>query len=103
MEWEGSFCRMSARVATVFFFLENCTWWVSTGHEDGNNGKKHCSWCCAACGGPFDWRAPNRILVVQLGANANEAQVFRAHAAPQGLCDNFVRRITASGESAEIW
>ena len=26
----------------------------------------------------------NRILVVQLGTNANEAKVFKAHAAPQG-------------------
>ena len=32
--------------------------------------------------------ARNRILVVQLGTDANEAKVFRAHAAPQGLCEN---------------
>ena len=64
---------------------------MSSRHGDGNNRKKkHCSWWCAASGGQYDWRAPNRILVVQLGANANEAQVFRAHAAPQGLCDNLI-------------
>ena len=26
---------------------------------------------------PYEWRAPNRILVVQLGVNANEAKVFK--------------------------
>ena len=34
-----------------------------------------------ACGGQYEWRMPNRILVVQLGVNANEAKVFKAHAA----------------------
>ena len=28
--------------------------------------------------------------MVQLSANANEAEVFRAHAAPQGPCDNLI-------------
>ena len=31
---------MSARIASVFFFLEDYIWWVSTGHGDGNNRKK---------------------------------------------------------------
>ena len=73
VEWEESLCRMSARIATVFL-LEDYVWWVSTGHGDGSNRKKmHCSWWCAVCGGKYEWRAPNRILVVQLGANANQA------------------------------
>ena len=60
---------------------------------DGNNRKKkQCSWWCVACG-QHDWRAPNRILVVQLSASANEAKVFRAHAAPLGLCDNLVNAL----------
>ena len=71
------------------FPLKDYNWWLSSGHGDGNNRKKkYCSWWCAACGGQNEWRAPNRILVVQLGTNANEAKVFRAYAAPQGLCDN---------------
>ena len=71
------------------FPLDDYNWWVSTGHEDGNHRKKkHCNWWCAACGGQHEWKAHNRILVVQLGANANEAKVFKAHAAPLGLCDN---------------
>ena len=49
------------------FPLEHYIWWVSIGHGDGNNRKKrHCSWWCAVCGGKYEWRAPNRILVVQL-------------------------------------
>ena len=36
-----------------------------------------------------EWRAPNRILVVQRGTNEDWAKVFfRAHAVPQGLCEN---------------
>ena len=35
----------------------------------------------------------NRILVVQMGVNANEAKVFKAHAARQGLCENLINAI----------
>ena len=69
--------------------LEDHIWSESTGHGDDNNSKKrHCSWWCAACGGQYEWIAPNRILVVQVGTNATEA--FKAHAAPQGPCDNLI-------------
>ena len=34
------------------------------------------------------WRAPNRVLVIQDHKNRRNAKVFRAHAAPQGMCDN---------------
>ena len=48
-------------------------WWVSAGHGDGNKRKKkHCS---------------------QLGANANEAKVFTAHAASFGLCGNLINAL----------
>ena len=51
------------------FPLEDYIWWVSPGHDDANNrNKRQCSWWCAACGGKYDWRAPNRILVIQLSA-----------------------------------
>ena len=76
------------------FPVEDCTWRVSTGHGDGNNRKKkHCNWLCAAVRGPYEWRAPNRILVVQIGVNANEAKVFKAHTAPLGLCDNLINAL----------
>ena len=75
----------------ICFPLDDYIWWVSTGHGDGNNRKKkHCNWWCSACGGQCEWRAPNRILVVQLGVNANEAKVFKAHVAQLGLCDNLI-------------
>ena len=35
----------------------------------------------------YEWRAPNRILVVEVGTNEDEAKVFRAHAvATRGMC-----------------
>ena len=33
------------------------------------------------------------MRVVQLGTNANEAKVFRAHAAPQGPCDTLINAL----------
>ena len=63
--------------------LEDYIWWVST-------GKKRCSWWCPICGGKYEWRAPNTILVVQLGTNEDDANVIRAHAVPQGLCENLI-------------
>ena len=76
------------------FSLDDNIWWVSSRHGDGSNRKKkQCSWWYAACVVKYDYLAPNEILLVQLGANANEATVFRAHAAPLGLCDNLVNAL----------
>ena len=68
------------------FPLEDYLWWVST-------GKKHCSWWCTICGEYYDWRALNRSLVVQTGVSASQAKVFKAHAAPQGLCENMINAL----------
>ena len=76
------------------FPLDDYTWWVSMGHGDGNNRKKkHCNWWCAASRGQYEWRAPNRILVVQLGVSATEAKVFKAHAALWVLCDSLINAL----------
>ena len=40
-----------------------------------------------------EWRAPNRSLVVQTGVSARQAKVFKAHAAPQGLCENLINAL----------
>ena len=40
-----------------------------------------------------EWRAPDRILVVQIGVNANEAKVYKAHTTPLGLCDNLINAL----------
>ena len=65
--------------------MKTTFWWISSGH-----GKKQCNWWCAACGGQYDWKAPNRILVIQSGTDFRDAKVFRAHAAPQGMCENLI-------------
>ena len=68
------------------FPLGDFIWWVST-------TKKHYSWWCAICGARYEWRAPHRILVLQLGTNEDEATVSRAHAVPQGLCENLINAL----------
>ena len=71
------------------FPLEDCIWWVSLGHGDsGKNRKKQYNRWYAACGGQCNWRGANRVLVMQDGAIPSEATVFRAHAPPQGACEN---------------
>ena len=65
--------------------LEDYTWWVSTGKN------KSCNWWCVVCGGLYEWRAPSRILVVQIGTNASQAKVFKAHA--HGLCENLINAL----------
>ena len=41
----------------------------------------------------YGWRAPKRLLVVQTGDSASQAQVFKAHAVPQGLCENLINTL----------
>ena len=65
------------------FPLEDYFWWVS-----GRTGRNN--WWCAICGEKYDWKQPNRLLVVQTGESVNQAKVFRAHAVPQGLCANLI-------------
>ena len=73
------------------FPLDDYIWWVF-GHGDGNNrNKKHCGWWCVQhAGGQYEWRASNRVLVVLIGAEADRAKVFKAHAVSLGLCDNLI-------------
>lgn len=52
--------------------------------------EKQCNWWCAACGVQYGWRDPSRSLVIQDRANPSEGKVFRAHALPQGVCENLV-------------
>ena len=41
----------------------------------------------------YDWRAPNRLLVVQIGVSGSQAKAFKAHAAPQGVCRNLINAL----------
>ena len=67
------------------FPLEDYVWWVS--------GGKTAKWWCAICGEEYDWRQPNRLLVVQTGDSVSQAKVFKAHAVPQGFCGNLINAL----------
>ena len=41
----------------------------------------------------YDWKAPNRLLVVQTGESVNQPEVFRAHAVHQGLSGNLINAL----------
>ena len=47
-------------------------------------------WWCAFCEEKYDWRQPNRLLVVQTGESFEQAKVFKAHAGLQGLCASLI-------------
>ena len=68
------------------FPLEDYVWWVLA-------GKKHTSWWCAMCGKKYNWKQPNRLLVLQTGERVEQAKVFKAHAIPQGLCENLINAL----------
>ena len=60
--------------------VEDYVWWVS--------GRSTTKWWCVNCGERYDWRQPNRLMVVETGESFEQAQVFKAHAVPRGLCAN---------------
>ena len=41
----------------------------------------------------YDWKQPNRLLVVQTGDRIEQVKVFKAHAIPQGLCENLINAL----------
>ena len=45
------------------------------------------------CGEKYDWKQPNRLSVAQTGDSVEQAKVFKAHAAPQGLCANLINAL----------
>ena len=51
---------------------------------------KTTKWWCAICGEKYDWRQPNRLLVVQTGESFKQAKVFKEHAVPKGLYANLI-------------
>ena len=53
------------------FPLEDHVWWVLGG--EGRN-----DWWCAICGERYDWKQPNRLLVMQTGERVNQAKVLKA-------------------------
>ena len=48
-------------------------------------------WWFGACGQPYDWRKPNRLLTLQFRDTAKEQVVFPLYGgAPNGECDNMI-------------
>ena len=41
----------------------------------------------------YDWKEPNRLLVVQTGESVSQAKVFRAHAVLLGLCGSLIHAL----------
>ena len=41
----------------------------------------------------YDWKQPNRLLVVQTSESVNQAQVFRAHAVLQGFRGHLIHAL----------
>ena len=64
-------------------------------------GKKQCNWWCAACGGQYNWRNPNRVLVIQDSKDPQRGEGVSGHAPPQGACENLVCARKLFGEPAD--
>ena len=41
----------------------------------------------------YDWKQPNRLVVVQTGESIDQAKVFKDHAVPQGLSANLIKAL----------
>ena len=66
---------------------------VKVGITELHSGRKHIKWWCAICGEQYDWKQPNRLLVVQTGESFEQAKVFKAHSVPHGLCENLINAL----------
>ena len=49
----------------------------------------------------YDWKQPNRLLVVLTGDSIEQAKVFEAHAVPQGLCANLINALNLLANQQE--
>ena len=52
--------------------------------------EKQCNWVVCGVRRPVQLEGPNGVLVIQDRADPSDAKVFRAHALPQGVCENVV-------------
>ena len=76
-------CRICAKIATVF------TWRTAFG---GVQLRRSTAVGDAQSVGKYDWRAPNRLLVVT-GVSASQAKVFKARAVPHDLRENLINAL----------
>ena len=85
-------CPTSARIGTVS--LWKTTFGGSLGRNPRSGGAKFRR-------ERYDWRQPNRLLVVQTGESFEQAKVFKAHAVPQGLCANLINALKMLAKQQE--
>ena len=43
--------------------------------------------------GKYDWKQPNRLVVVQTGESIDQAKLFKAHAVSVALCANLIKAL----------
>ena len=67
------------------FLLEDYVRWVS-GENPRSGGQQIVE-------KKYDWKQPNRLLVVQSGDSVEQARVFKAHAVSQGLYENLINAL----------
>ena len=79
--------------ATMSYLCPNCNSFPMEDYIFVGLGGKTYNFGGAQCVGKYDWKQPNRLLVVQTGESINQAKVFKAHAAPQGLCGNLINAL----------
>ena len=75
---------------TMSYLCPHCNSFTREDYVREVSGRKSTKWWCAICGEKYDWKQPNRLLVVQTGDSIEQAKVFKAHAVPQGLCANLI-------------
>ena len=79
---------------TMSYFCQHCNSFpCGRPRLVGSLGERSTKWLCAICGEKYDWKQPNRLLVVQTGDSFEQAKVFKAPAAPQGLCANLINAL----------
>ena len=81
---EGSLCRTCALKASAFrvkITLGGSLLGVRRSSATGGARRAAAS---------TSWRDPNGVSVIQHSADPSDAKVFRAHAPPQGVCENHV-------------
>ena len=77
------------------FPLEDYIWWLS--------GRKDTNWWCAICGEKYDWKQPNRLLVVETCDSIEQAKVFKSTCSTSGPLCILDPCVKIAVESARRW
>ena len=96
VEGQGGITLSYVRPQCHRFSIEDRIWWVTSGR-----GKKAVQLVVRSMWKTVQLENANRILVVQDTTDRREAKVFRAHAAPHGVCDNLINGGSAAREGSD--